>query len=196
MPRIEAPTVAEHHMMRRAAVVAAARQVLAAGGPVAVTPAAVAGRAGLARTSVYQYYPSTAALIAAAVEETFAEANRALAAAVAGADDAREQVRAYVRRALALAVHDHAPFRGWGAAGLPPECLARMRELHDEMLAPLRSAMEELGVADAGLATALVFGAVSAAAEVVEHGGDAAAATEQTMGFVEAGLGLDSAGSG
>jgi AcrR family transcriptional regulator len=190
MPRIEASTVAEHHTMRRAAIVEAARELLASGGPTAVTPAAVAGRAGLARTSVYQYYPSTDALVAAGVEETFAVANAALASAVDEAGSARGRLDAYVRNALALAAHDHAPVRGWGAAGLPPECLARVRELHAAMLAPLRSALAELGVADVGLATALVFGAVSAGAELVEHGGELEATTAGVVAFVAAGLGL------
>src|SRR5690554_1905394 len=141
MPRIEAPTVAEHHAMRRAAIVSAARELLADGGPAAVTPAAVAGRAGLARTSVYQYFPSTDALVAAAVEETFARANAGLADAAAAADDAVGRLHAYVRHALVLAANDHAPMRGWGPAELPPACVARMRELHEAMVAPLRSAL-------------------------------------------------------
>lgn len=174
--------------MRRAAIVAAARELLATGGASAVTPAAVAGRAGLARTSVYQYYPSTGALVAAAVEATFAEANQALQDVVAHAADARSQVHAYVRHALALAARDHGPFRRLSLPDLPPECVARVRELHGAMIAPLRSAIEDLGVRDPALSTALVFGAVSAAAEVVEHGGDADATTAQTLAFVDAGL--------
>src|SRR5690606_14631680 len=100
------------------------------------------------------------------------------------------RLHAYVRHALVLAANDHAPMRGWGPAELPPACVARMRELHEAMVAPLRSALAELGVADVPLATALVFGAVSAAAEVLEHGGDPAATAERIVAFVDAGLGL------
>jgi len=42
----------------------------------------------------------------------------------------------------------------------------------------------------APLATALVFGAVSAAAEVLEHGGDPGKTAERTVAVVDAGLGL------
>lgn len=177
--------------MRRAAIVAAARELLASGGASTVTPAAVAGRAGLARTSVYQYFPSTGALVAAAVEATFAEANEALRDVVAQAADARGRLHAYVGHALRLAARDHGAFRSLVAADLPPECVARVRELHAAMLAPLRSAVEDLGVPDVALATALVFGAVSAAAEVVERGGDAEAAVTRTIAFVDAGLVAD-----
>lgn len=190
MPRIEAPTVAEHHAMRRAALVAAARELFADGGAAAVTPAAVAGRAGLARTSVYQYFPSTDALVAAALEATFAAANGALAEAVARAGDPRARVRAYVRAALLLAARDHGSFRGLSLADLPPDCAGRVGELHAEMLAPLRAALVELGVADPDVVTVLVLGAVSGAAEVVERGGDPEATAATVLAFVDAGLGL------
>ncbi len=42
VPKIEAPTVAEHHAMRRAAILDAATQLLSREGVQAVTPAAVA----------------------------------------------------------------------------------------------------------------------------------------------------------
>lgn len=188
MPRIEAPTVAEHHVMRRSALVAAARELLAAGGAAAVTPAAAAAQAGLARTSVYQYFPSTGALVAAAVEATFADGNRTLAAAV-GDGDPRSRIHGYVRHALLLAARDHGSFRQVSLVDLPPECVARVRELHTVMLAPLRAAVEDLGVRDPALGTALVFGAISAAAEHVERGGDAETTVARTIAFIDAGLG-------
>ena len=68
MPRIDAPTVAEHSAQRRAAIVDAAVDLLGREGITGVTPAAVASAAGLARSSVYQYFASTDALVAAGVE--------------------------------------------------------------------------------------------------------------------------------
>ena len=174
--------------MRRGAIVAAARELLATGGASAVTPAAVAARAGLARTSVYQYFPSTGALVAVAVEAIFADANAVLADVVARADDPRARIRAYVRHALLLAARDHGPFRQVSFADLPAECVSRVRELHAAMLAPLRSALEDLDLPDVPLVTALIFGTVSAAAEVVERGGDAEATAARTIAFIDAGL--------
>lgn len=187
MPRIAAPTLAEHHEMRRAALVAASRDLLASGGVGAVTPAGVAARAGLARTSVYQYFPSTDALVAAAVAATFADVHAELAAAVSQAGEPRARVRAYVRHALALATRHHTAFRELPAEPAP-ELLARLRDVHTAMLAPLRAAVEELGVAEPALLTSLVFGAVSAAAESVDRGADLDAAADATVAFVDAGL--------
>lgn len=188
MPRIDAPTVAEHHVMRRAAIIAAARDLLGTAGASAVTPAAVAGRSGLARTSVYQYFPSTGALLAAAVEATFAESSDRLAAVVARAGDPRARIHAYVRDALRLAARDRGPFHQLALSDLPPECLARVRELHDELLAPLQTAIADLGVRDVTLVGGLVFGAISAAVQLVDHGRDMAGTTAATLSFIDAGL--------
>jgi len=96
MPKIDAPTVVEHHARRRAAIVSAAVDLLGADGAGAVTPAAVAAVAGLARSSVYLYYPSTGALVGAAVEEVFRRALADLTEAMAGARTPEARVTAYV----------------------------------------------------------------------------------------------------
>ena len=49
MPRITAPTLAEHQARQRDALVEAAVAILATEGVAAATPAAVGARAGLAR---------------------------------------------------------------------------------------------------------------------------------------------------
>ena len=82
MPRIDAPTVAEHHARRRAALVAAGADLLASGGVEAVTLGAVGSATGLARSSVYQYFDSAPALLAAVVEEVFPRSTAKLRAAV------------------------------------------------------------------------------------------------------------------
>lgn len=188
MPRIDAPTVAAHHAMRHDAIVAAARETLVAEGVSAVTPAAVAAQAGLARTSVYQYYPSTGALVAAAVEAIFAEANTVLSGVVGRVGDPRERIHRYIAAALELAARNHGPFHPLSIVDLPPMCRARVRELHEELLAPLHAAVEDLGVGDPEIVVGLAFGAISAAAQLVDHGTHLAVATERTVRFVDAGL--------
>lgn len=65
MPRIAAETVAEHVANQEAAVIAAASRLFAERGVAAVTLADVAAEVGLARTSLYRYYPDKAHLLAA-----------------------------------------------------------------------------------------------------------------------------------
>ena len=107
MPRIEAPTVAEHNAMRRRQVIEAAADELRDGGLAGFTPAAVAKRAGLARSSMYQYYPSTDALLGAAITTLLQRSRDRAIAAVDTADTPAARVSAYIRAAIADARDGH-----------------------------------------------------------------------------------------
>ncbi|MEI2649358.1 MAG: TetR/AcrR family transcriptional regulator [Dermatophilaceae bacterium] len=141
MPRIDAPTVAEHNAMRRRQVVDAAALVLSEVGAAAFTPAAVAKQAGLARSSMYQYYPSTDALLGAAVAEMLERSRDRMIAAVAAADTPAERVTAYVREAIDDATSGHATIPDLSGMHMPEVCREGVRALHDELLAPLRAAL-------------------------------------------------------
>src|SRR5690349_12185684 len=93
MPKIAASTVAEHRANQREALLAAAAE----------TPAAVGARAGLARSRVYEYFPSTADLLATLVQEAFPVTNAALADAMAAAESPEERIDVYVTTMLRLA---------------------------------------------------------------------------------------------
>ncbi|MGX1508291.1 UNVERIFIED_CONTAM: AcrR family transcriptional regulator [Streptomyces graminofaciens] len=97
MPKINASTVAGHPAQQREALIGAAIDILVNEGAAAVTPATVGTRAGLARSSVYQYFDSSAALLATITEEAFRRSNEALNRAMAAADGPVERVEAFVR---------------------------------------------------------------------------------------------------
>ena len=193
MPRIEAPTVAEHREMRRREIVANARDVLMREGAVGVTPATVAKASGLARSSVYQYFPTPGALVAAAIEGAFAVAQQRLDSAVAAAgDDVEAQLTAYVTTTLELAAEGHSPSRTLGMSGLPDACQARLRELHDTLAAPFATIIEayaaRLPAADGQLLAGLASGALNGAAVLVEHGAPRDDVTTATIDFIGAAL--------
>lgn len=190
MPRIDAPTVAEHHAQRRAALLAAAEELLAEQGVEAVTPAAVGARAGLARSSVYQYFSSSPAIVAAVVEDAFPRAIEQLRAAMAATTTPAEQVDAYVTTALRLAGdRTHRSLRALAVADLPEHCQARMDELHREQTTPLVDALKALGTPDPTLTAALVSGVVRAAAQAVAEGAPAARVTRRTLALIHEGIG-------
>ena len=68
MPRISAGTVAEHRARQRQVLLAAARDLLVDGGYPALTFAALARRAGLARPSVYAYFRTREEVVVALCE--------------------------------------------------------------------------------------------------------------------------------
>ena len=175
MPRIDAPTVAEHNAMRRRQVVDAAALVLSEVGAAAFTPAAVAKQAGLARSSMYQYYPSTDALLGAAVAEMLERSRDRMIAAVAAADTPAERVTAYVREAIDDATSGHATVPDLSGMQMPEVC---------------REGLEDAEVDNPQMASVLVRGLVNAAVSAAKHGAPREALTNATIDFVLRGVGL------
>ncbi len=193
VPKIEAATVAEHHALRRTAIVDAAVDLLGRDGPDAVTPAAVAAAAGLARSSVYQYYSSAGALVAAAVESTFARTIEELGAAVSSASVPAQRISAYLDACLDAAVAGHLPAAaGYSRLDMPEQCHTRIAELHADLMRPLVTALREAGVPEPDGVAALVNGAVSAAAGQVRRGDDLRATRRRLQRFVLGAVGVSS----
>jgi AcrR family transcriptional regulator len=190
MPRIEAPTVAEHNVMRRHQVIEAAADVLREEGPAGFTPAAVAKRAGLARSSMYQYYPSTDALLGAALTTLLQRSRDRMLAAVGAAQTPTERVTAYIHAAIADARDGHGVTPELSGITMPEVCRDGVRALHAELLEPLRAALLDAGVADAETVAVLVQGLVNAAAAAVRHGADLNRLASATVDLVLRGAGL------
>ena len=189
MPRIEAPTVAEHHQMRRTALLEAAENVLADHGADALTLAAVGNAAGLARSSVYQYFASTGDLMAAVVEDAFPRGTQRLRDAVEAAPTPRAKVDAYVVTALEMATdRTHRSLQALAAADLPADCRSRMSQLHMEQSAPLRDALTALGDPSPEITARLVLGVVRAASTLVVEGVPVPQARDRVLDLVHDGV--------
>jgi AcrR family transcriptional regulator len=165
MPKINAPTLAEHQAHQRGALVAAAVGILADEGVAALTPASAGRRASLARSSTYQYFDSGAALLATAVEAAHADLADAVARASASAEGPAAAISAFVDTVLSRATSTGSrALRALEHAELPPMCAARLHELAAERRAPLVAALEAVGTPDAGPTAELVDALVDAAA--------------------------------
>ena len=188
MPRIEAPTVVEHHQMKRAALLEAATEIVTTEGVEAVTLAAVGAAAGLARSSVYQYFDSTASLLAAVIEAAIPRAAAQMAAAVARAGTPEAKVTTWVRAYVRAATDPHHRAIATGELGLPDECRARIVELHAAQAAPLVAALNALGTPDPELVAALVEGMARAAAERINNGSTPGQVLARTLQVVRAAI--------
>ncbi|GMA90499.1 TetR/AcrR family transcriptional regulator [Homoserinibacter gongjuensis] len=139
MPRISAPTVAEHRAAQRAALLRAGEAVLLEASVAGVTPRSVCERAGLARSSFYDYFASKDDLLVAiaidAIERWDAELEVALGATEPGA----ARLRAYVEHTMAMTAEGrHAIAGALRDAPLSPSHRDDLMTLHDAMLRPLR----------------------------------------------------------
>lgn len=189
VPRIAAPTVAEHRERRRDALIEAATTVLRESGT--VTMSAVAERTGLSRSAVYEYYTSAADLIADVVVDELTAWIDHLADAVAGIDEPRARLEAWIRESLAyVADGRHALVRAAGDASLPPVRRAQVQSLHRELAAPVHGALRDLGVADADRIASYIWGVVESATRHIEAGRPANDEVDAAIAFALAGADL------
>ncbi|MCG7529435.1 TetR/AcrR family transcriptional regulator [Streptomyces sp. OfavH-34-F] len=161
--------MAEHRTMQRGALLDAARSLLSEGGTEALTFPALAERTGLARSSVYEYFRSRAAV----VEELCAVDFPVWAAEVEGAmERARtpeEKIEAYVRRQLDL-VGDrrHRAVVAISASELDAGAREKIRAAHGGLIAMIVEALGDLGHQEPRLAAMLLQGSVDAAVRRIE----------------------------
>jgi AcrR family transcriptional regulator len=157
--------------MQRAALLDAARSLLSEGGTEALTFPALAERTGLARSSVYEYFRSRAAVVEELCEADFPVWAAEVEAAMERAGSAEGKVEAYVRRQLAL-VGDrrHRAVVAISASELDAGAREKIRAAHGGLVAMIAEALAEMGHAQPRLAAMLLQGVVDAAVRRIELG--------------------------
>ncbi|WP_307172680.1 TetR/AcrR family transcriptional regulator [Streptomyces sp. B3I7] len=163
--------MAEHRSMQRAALLDAARSLLSEGGTEALTFPALAQRTGLARSSVYEYFRSRAAVVEELCEADFPVWAADVQAAMERAGTPEDKVEAYVRRQLAL-VGDrrHRAVVAISASELDAGAREKIRAAHGGLVTMVVEALSALGHAQPRMAAMLLQGIVDAAVRRVEFG--------------------------
>lgn len=191
MPKIRAATLAEHRQLQHGALLEAARALLAEGGMEALSFPALAARTGLARSSVYDYFRSRAAVVEELCAVDFPTWAAEIADAVALAGTAQQRVEAYVRAQLTLAGDPrHRALAAISAGELDDAARERIRASHGQFVSLVVSALAELGHPRPGLTAALLQGIVQAAVKRLEWGAaeDQESITEATVALVLRGV--------
>jgi AcrR family transcriptional regulator len=189
MPKISAPTVAEHREAQRRALLDAAEQIIRESGVAAVNPRTVGERAGLARSSFYEYFPSRDDLLAAVAVQAFGEWAEEVRAAVDAVPPGRSRIHAYVDATLRMTADGkHELATGLRQADLSPSSYDAIMAMHDSLAGPLRSLLEELGMPDPARQAALVQGMISAGVQLVGHGADPADVAGSINALLDEGL--------
>ncbi|POX55227.1 TetR family transcriptional regulator [Streptomyces sp. Ru71] len=163
--------MAEHRSMQRAALLDAARSLLSEGGTEALTFPALAERTGLARSSVYEYFRSRAAVVEELCAVDFPVWAAEVAAAMEQAATPEGKIEAYLRKQLEL-VGDrrHRAVVAISASELDAGAREKIRAAHGGLVAMIVEALEALGHGEARLAAMLVQGVVDAAVRRLELG--------------------------
>jgi AcrR family transcriptional regulator len=173
MPRISAPTVAEHVAAQEAAVIGAARRLFDARGVRHVSLGDIAAEVGLSRTSLYRYFPTKAHIVQRWFELTMAPLVDASRAAVATDGSRAERLERWLDVQLDFMLDDeHAALVT--ASGelddLPADVRERIGAQHRELYATLSPVLDSDDRELARTRTMFVAGLVRSAAELVRSG--------------------------
>ncbi|MEU9106570.1 helix-turn-helix domain-containing protein [Streptomyces xanthophaeus] len=163
--------MAEHRSMQRGALLDAARSLLSEGGTEALTFPALAERTGLARSSVYEYFRSRAAVVEELCAVDFPVWAAEIEAAMDEAPSPEAKIEAYVRSQLGL-VGDrrHRAVVAISASELDAGAREKIRAAHGGLVAMIVEALGALGQAEPKLAAMLLQGVVDAAVRRIELG--------------------------
>lgn len=147
MPRIQAPTVAEHRAQQRRAILDAARAHLAEEGH-APSLAQVGVRANLARSSVYEYFGSRDELLAGVVADVFPGWAEQVVRSAQSATTPGEQVWAYVEANMRLfASSEQAVARALSQVVDAAVLAEPLKQFHESLQKPLVAALRAHGEA-------------------------------------------------
>ncbi|KAB7836476.1 TetR/AcrR family transcriptional regulator [Streptomyces mobaraensis NBRC 13819 = DSM 40847] len=163
--------MAEHRTMQRDALLDAARSLLSEGGTEALTFPALAERTGLARSSVYEYFRSRAAVVEELCAVDFPVWAAEVESAMAEAETPEAKIEAYVRRQLAL-VGDrrHRAVVAISAGELDAAAREKIRAAHGGLIAMVGDALVALGHEEPRLVAMMLQGVVDSAVRRIELG--------------------------
>jgi len=189
VPKIAANTVAENRDLRESAILSAANVIAREQGLAHVTFSAIAKKTGIARTTVYAYFDTSADLIADVLIDELFEMNELLSHRVQSAPSAHAGVIAWVRASLEY-VNDgrHELLKSAASVELPPVRRSQMQQLHRAMIAPLMQALTELNVEQPQTVAMQISGVVDVSVRRLANGGDLTEEIAATSAFVLNGL--------
>ncbi len=149
MPRIRASSVAEHVAEQEAAVFRAAIDLFVERGYENVSLSDIAGRIGLARNSLYRYFPDKAHILLRWFEQELPEQLERATTTLSGSGAPHDRITAWARDQIDYArrpEHGLVSKIGTLVPNLDPRARARLATAHQQMIKPLRDVLAEAGI--------------------------------------------------
>jgi AcrR family transcriptional regulator len=169
-PKINARTRAKQREWRREQLLAVALELVLESPSREISMSALAKRAGLSRTSVYEYFASSSDLITHVLIQELEAYQQILTRAIESEEVPEAKVRAWIEASLHyITTGDHLLARGMGAISTNPESVALFRMKHQSLLTPLSNVFTELGVEDTHRALTFTQAIVDIAARNIER---------------------------
>ena len=188
-PKIQAATIVEQRAMRQRQLIDAALAIALESGAANITVAAVAQRAGLARSSIYEYFSSSADLIADLVIEELALYQKRLAHAVIGTQDPYQHIELWIAEALQYVVDGrHMLIKSLNAATIPEFRRDEISQGHRNLMTTISAPLQEIGLTDIRGAMSYLQNTIEAASVRIESGSDAGIEIQSAQIYAIAGL--------
>ena len=188
-PKIQAATVVEQRQMRQRQLIDAALAIALESGAANITVAAVAKRAGLARSSMYEYFSSSADLIADLVIEELALYQKRLAHAVRDTEDPYEYIELWIAEALQYVVDGrHMLIKSLNSATIPEFRRDEISQGHRNLMTTISAPLQEIGLTDIRGAMSYLQNTIEAASVRIESGSDSELEIRSAQIYAIAGL--------
>lgn len=189
VPKIQAPSIAAHRELRRQQLIGAAMELALEGGAEAITVSAVAQKAGLSRSSIYEYFSSSADLVADLVIEELDYYTARLADAIKDATDPFEKIELWMAEGLRY-VEDgrHMLVKSLNTVSTPEFRKEEIAMGHRKLISPLREALAQTGIKEVASAAAFLQSVTDAASMRIDAGNDAELEIQNAVKFAVAGL--------
>jgi AcrR family transcriptional regulator len=185
MPRISAPSVAEHRAAQERMLLDAAHAILRETGE-APTMAQLAERAGLARSSVYEYFGSRREVLSALVRDIFPRWTERIGEAMRAAASPAEAIVAYACANVELVAEgSHAAGEALSALEPGAETDEQAARMHAQIQEPLIATLTELGLESPESVAEMINAVVYAGIRMLEAG----QSMEQVTGHLRVVLG-------
>ena len=188
-PRIQEATIREQRQMRQRQLMDAALSLAMEDGVDSVTVSAVAKRAGLARSSIYEYFASSADLIADLVMEEMAYYNKRLLKAVENVEDPFEYIKLWIEEALQYVVDGrHLLVKSLNTVTTPNYSKSDIAQGHRDLMGTIIKPLNEIGLSDVRLGLSYVQATIDVASVRIESGNEAALEIEYAQRYAISGL--------
>ena len=188
-PRIVEATIGEQRAMRQKQIIDAAMSLALESGAPSITVAAVAKRAGISRSLVYEYFSSSADLITDLVLEELDYYKERLTNAVQGVKDPYTYIELWIAEALQyVADGRHLLVKSLNSVAAPDFRKEEISQGHRNLMATIVDPLRMIEIADLGLAVSYLQSAIDAAAKRIDAGNKAAPEIQNAQLFAIAGL--------
>ncbi len=170
-PRIQEATIAEQRKMRQRQLMDAALSLAIEGGIDSVTVSAVAKKAGLSRSSIYEYFSSSADLIADLIMEEMAYYNQRLLKAVNHVEDPYIYIELWIAEALQYVVDGrHLLVKSLNSVSTPNFRKSDIAQGHKQLMATITKPLGNIGLDNLALGLTYLQNTIDAASVRIESG--------------------------